>query len=139
MNQAYAVSLDWGGDWILDPVSGKLTLSTGFEMMRQFILRRLLTNPKKNPVSQVVTIPDYLFHPEYGLGIGTYVGERVTQKFMTDLSQSIIEGIRSEPGVLTSPPPQVQITSSPSGLVQIFAVFYSTLGVQSVIGLQMQG
>jgi hypothetical protein len=51
-----------GGDLSLSP-TGSLSTVEGIERGKQRILRRLITNPG-----------DYLFHPEYGAGLGRYVG-----------------------------------------------------------------
>jgi hypothetical protein len=54
-----------GGDLSLSP-TGDLSTVSGMERGKQRILRRLITNPG-----------DYLFHPEYGAGLGRYVGALV--------------------------------------------------------------
>jgi hypothetical protein len=51
-----------GGDLSLSP-TGSLSPVSGIERGKQRVLRRLITNPG-----------DYLFHPEYGAGLGQYVG-----------------------------------------------------------------
>ncbi|MDQ0124712.1 hypothetical protein J2W17_003666 [Pseudomonas lini] len=51
-----------GGDLALSP-TGSLSPVEGLDRGKQRILRRLITNPG-----------DYLFHPEYGAGLGRYVG-----------------------------------------------------------------
>lgn len=51
-----------GDDLSLSP-TGSLSTVEGIERGKQRILRRLITNPG-----------DYLFHTEYGAGLGRYVG-----------------------------------------------------------------
>jgi hypothetical protein len=51
-----------GDDFSLSP-TGSLSPVEGLDRGKQRILRRLITNPG-----------EYLFHPEYGAGLGRYVG-----------------------------------------------------------------
>lgn len=57
-----------GDDLSLSP-TGSLSPIEGIERGKQRILRRLVTNPGGPNAS-----PDYIFHPEYGAGLGRYVG-----------------------------------------------------------------
>ncbi len=55
-------TLVWGGDLTTSP-TGDLGTSTGGALGQQRVLRRLLSNMK-----------DDVWHPEYGGGLGQYVG-----------------------------------------------------------------
>ncbi|MCB8881717.1 phage tail protein [Acidisoma cellulosilytica] len=58
----YDLSLDWSGDLSLSPTGG-LELSTGANLTRQRLIRRLLTNPG-----------DLLEDLTYGAGLAQYIG-----------------------------------------------------------------
>ena len=62
-----------GGDLSLSP-TGDLSTVSDMERGKQRILRRLITNPG-----------DYLFHPEYGAGLGQYVGALMNVPEITGL------------------------------------------------------
>ncbi|MDY7559975.1 phage tail protein [Pseudomonas sp. CCC3.2] len=85
-----------GGDLSLSP-TGSLSTVSGIERGKQRILRRLITNPR-----------DYLFHPEYGAGLGQYVGA------LTNIPQiiSLIRGqILLEDCVAETPNPVISVSS----------------------------
>lgn len=86
-----------GGDLTLSPTGG-LSPAEGVLRGKQRILRRLLTNPG-----------DYLFHPEYGAGLGRYVGALMNVAEIT----ALIRGqVQMEEGVSASPAPQITVTPS---------------------------
>jgi len=84
-----------GGD--LDSSStGDLRTATGCERTKQRILRRLLTNPG-----------EYLFHPDFGAGLGRKVGETVKPVEWRTL---IIGQMMLEEAVDRTPPPVVRLS-----------------------------
>jgi hypothetical protein len=90
-----------GGD--LDGSStGDLRTPSGGERGKQRILRRLLTNPG-----------DYVFHPEYGAGLGKKVGETVKPGEW----KSLISGqMLLEESVSSQPPPVVRLALIEGGV-----------------------
>ncbi len=86
-----------GGDLSRSP-TGSLSPVEGIERGKQRILRRLITNPG-----------DYLFHPEYGAGLGRYVGALTN----TPEIIALIRGqIRLEDCVAKKPAPVIAVSSS---------------------------
>jgi len=86
-----------GDDLSLSP-TGSLSPVEGMERGKQRILRRLITNPG-----------DYIFHPEYGAGLGRYVGA------LTNIPEiiSLIRGqILLEDCVMKKPAPVISVTPS---------------------------
>lgn len=90
-----------GGD--LEPSStGDLRTALGSVRTKQRILRRLLTNPG-----------DYLFHPEYGAGLGKKVGEAVQPGEW----KALISGqMLLEEAVAHYPPPVVKLVLIEGGV-----------------------
>lgn len=90
-----------GSDLSTSP-TGDLSTVSGIERGKQRILRRLLTNPG-----------DYLFEPDYGAGLGRYVGASVN----TTEIVALIEGqLRLEACVAQSPAPVVSVQRTNSTL-----------------------
>lgn len=90
-----------GGD--LDSSStGDLRTASAGNRTKQRILRRLLTNPG-----------DYLFHPEYGAGLGKKIGEAV----ISGEWKALISGqMLLEEAVASHPPPVVNLTQIEGGV-----------------------
>nr|WP_199065128.1 hypothetical protein [Chromobacterium sp. ASV5] len=93
-----------GGDLSTSP-TGDLSLVAGLERGKQRVLRRLLTNPG-----------DYVFHPEYGAGLGRYVGQIINVPQLTGL----IRGqMLQEACVGNSPPPAVTVRARDDGTLAV--------------------
>lgn len=90
-----------GGDLSTSP-SGDYRPVSGTEKGKQRVLRRLLTNPG-----------DYLFHPDYGAGLGQKVGQN------PNLGEwkALIKGqMLLESCVATSPTPVINLTIITGGV-----------------------
>lgn len=80
---------------------------------QQRILRRLLTNPREVLGSGEVLPPDYIFHPEYGAGLGRKVGDVLDVPKIT----ALIRGqILMEASVAKNPEPQIIVQEIQSGI-----------------------
>jgi hypothetical protein len=90
-----------GDDLSLSP-TGSLSPVEGIERGKQRILRRLITNPG-----------DYLFHPEYGAGLGRYVGALMN---IPEIISLIRGQILLEDCVSKQPPPVIAVTPSNDSL-----------------------
>jgi phage baseplate assembly protein W len=82
---------------------GDLALAEGPALGRQRVLRRLLTNPG-----------DYIWHPEYGAGLGRFVGQPAAAARIRAVVRS---QILREPAVARSPEPSVEVTDTGDGRV----------------------
>ena len=107
----------WGGDLNLSATGG-LLLADSVELSKQAILRRLLTNPAQYDTNGNVTVPgDYLWHPEYGAGLPSYIGRTLDEPAITALIRS---QMYLEASVLHDPEPVISLRQIPNGLsVQI--------------------
>jgi hypothetical protein len=94
--------LPWGTDLLVGP-TGDIALVSGTVYGSQRVLRRLLTNS-----------PDYIWHTDYGAGLGKFVGN-------ADSPPAIEGTIRSqitlESSVAQAPSPAIVISVDPAGLV----------------------
>lgn len=90
-----------GGD--LDTSStGDVRTASASDRVKQRILRRLLTNPG-----------DYLFHPQYGAGLGKKIGEAVRPGEW----KALISGqMLLEEAVASHPPPLVRLKHIEGGI-----------------------
>jgi hypothetical protein len=86
--------------------SGDLLIADGTLESQQRILRRLLTNPQA-----------YIWHPEYGAGLPSKIGQPLNQAEMNTL---ITSQMYREESVSQNPAPNIITDAIPNGLnVQI--------------------
>jgi hypothetical protein len=88
-----AIVCDWGGDLSIGP-SGDIAVAPAHVEINQRIVRRLLTNPG-----------DYIWHTDYGAGLGKYVGEPYSPELVEG---TILNQLRYESLIASSPLPLVQ-------------------------------
>lgn len=93
---------EFGTDFAASP-TGDLALAAGAALGRQRVLRRLLTNPG-----------DYIWQPEYGAGLGRFVG----QPAATERIRAVVRSqIFREPAVARSPEPAIEVRAGDDGRV----------------------
>lgn len=88
---------EFGNDLSLNSV-GDIEQSEGAELAAQSIIRRLLTNPG-----------EYIWHPEYGAGIGRFVGENLSTANFDEIKNTIVSQMLMEETVAKSPLPQITL------------------------------
>lgn len=93
----YTVSNNFGNDLSFSATNDLQTVTLQ-DRSKQRVLRRLLTNPG-----------DYIQHPEYGAGLGRYVGEFFTDTLINDVKSKIQSQLFLEDTVSKTPPPQIKI------------------------------
>lgn len=99
--------LDWNSDLLLTP-SGSIQMATGWDMVRQRIIRHLITNPAQRLPDGTLTPPDYIFHTDYGVGLGKMVGQAFDPAFQAVLERRITRAVLQDSAVDSSAPPSVQ-------------------------------
>lgn len=123
-----AIFLEWGGDFITTP-SGSIQVAVGWDQIRQRIVRRVITNPAEQLPSGVFTPPDYIFHPTYGLGLGSMVDQDLSDDFISQLEGRITAGVLADSQVNQSFTPQFQYyNQSVSSLIVVATVMASGVG-----------
>lgn len=90
-----------GDDLSVSP-TGDVQQVEGLEQTSQRILRRLLTNPG-----------DYIWHPNYGAGLGQKIGTVLDARAITAL---ITSQIFLEDNVARSPAPVISVTPIANGI-----------------------
>jgi len=96
------LSHEFGADLLAGP-TGDLAVAEGAAQGRQRVLRRLLTNPG-----------DYIWQPEYGAGLGRFVGSPAAPERIRAVVRS---QIFREPAVARSPEPVVEVQADGQGRV----------------------
>mgnify|MGYP000849634676 CR=1 FL=1 len=96
------LSHEFGADIVAGP-TGDLALAEGVALVRQRLLRRLLTNPG-----------DYIWPPQYGAGLGRFVGQPASAARIRAVVRS---QIFREPAVARSPEPVVDVRAGDDGRV----------------------
>ena len=94
----------WSGD-LSASSGGDLATVTGSEAGQQRVLRRLLTNPG-----------DYVWQPDYGAGLGSYVGGPVSS---ATIAATIRSQMYKEPSVAHDPEPVIDVQAGPGGAVYV--------------------
>ena len=90
----YDIFHEWRNDLVVDS-NGDLAISTGSDVIRQRIFRRLLTNPG-----------DYLWSLDYGGRLAQFVG---TPANTSDIEAIVRTQLELEAAVPITPAPQVHI------------------------------
>lgn len=90
----------WFGDDVQFDVNGDLETVDGSLYTKQRIVKRLLTVPGS-----------YLWQPDYGAGVGQYIGQNLTPDLYQLLQGLIISQVLKESAVAQNPKPTVKITS----------------------------
>lgn len=96
------LSHEFGADLVAGP-TGDLALAQGSPLGRQRVLRRLLTNPG-----------DYIWQPDYGAGLGRFVGTPAAPERIRAVVRS---QIFRERAVARSPEPVVEVRADEAGRV----------------------
>ena len=96
------LSHEFGADLVVGS-TGDIALAEGAALGRQRVLRRLLTNPG-----------DYIWQPEYGAGLGRFVGAPAAPERIRAVVRS---QIFRERAVARSPEPVVEVRADEAGRV----------------------
>lgn len=111
--------LDWNGDFILTP-NGSIQMAVGWDLVRQRIVRNMLTNSAEQLPDGSFSRADYVFDPAYGNNGGELVDQTPTRTFMRDFERRVRAACLAEAEVDSSVPPVVTVTIAPPNLCRIF-------------------
>ena len=96
---------EWGGDLIVTP-NGGIQSAVGWDNVRQRIIRSLITNSAQRLPDGSTTAPDYIYHPSYGIGCGSLVGQNPTPQYISGLvgriNQAVLQDVAVDPGSVPS-------------------------------------
>lgn len=93
--------------------AGTVPLSSGAELSKQAVCRRLLTNPGS-----------YIWHPEYGAGIGRFVGQALSAEKSEEIRNLIISQMYLEETVARNPEPVINFSVPELNIFQCDILYY---------------
>lgn len=103
----------WYGNDISESSTGDLGSVTGVTKGRQRVLRRLLTNPAETSPEGDQLPPDYIWHPDYGAGLGRFIGRAGQQ---VEAVGRIRSQMLMESCVAQEPAPEISVQFLSDGL-----------------------
>lgn len=123
MSNAIEASLIYGGDLSLMS-NGDIALSQDIpngiaQATFERALRIILTSPTVYDGRTPVSPPDDLFHPTFGSGVKTAIGEPYTNSLVQGIQSRISAALSSDQYIATNPPPKVVWTQLAIGTYQI--------------------
>lgn len=129
--------LDFGTDLNFAP-NGDVQLATGSTLTNQRLARRFFTNPQQtNTSGNPIARADYIFHPEYGAGLGRYVeslGNSVTQR---QIELLMAGQARLESAVAPLPLPTASSAFKPTGELDVSLRYATRDGNQVQTGFSL--
>src|SRR5271167_3843006 len=108
----------WGNDLALAS-TGDLATSDGIDQATQRIIRRLMTNPG-----------DYMWHPDYGAGLPSFIGNAVQPATMISAIKS---QLFLEASVARVPAPKITATIQPDLISVNIAYFAAETGAPMLL------
>jgi hypothetical protein len=120
--------LEWGNAFALTS-TGSLQLASGWDEVRQRILRRLLTTPQLVSLDGSPIPAEYIFDPAYGVGLRQRVGGLLGQRELQVLRQQVLQAVLQDPGVDQSQMPFILVR--PSGPYAVSVLIEVTLATGS--------
>jgi hypothetical protein len=130
------IYLDWNSDFVLD-ATGDLSVAQdsiySAEATTQRLIRTLLTSPRiKASNGQYISVPDDLFNPDFGAGLRAAVDMGFSPKNIAALQTLIFSEIIKDPGVQTTPSPNVNIQLQPGGQTCTLNITFTSVTSQLV-------
>ena len=101
----------WGGDLAPSP-TGDIATAIGPMQTQQRVLKRLLTNPG-----------DYIWHPGYGAGLASFVGQPASTSRIAAVVRS---QIFKEAAVARTPEPVIDVQQDHAGTVYVHIRYADT-------------
>jgi hypothetical protein len=128
--------LDWNGDFIVTP-SGSIQTATGWDRVRQRIVRRIISVSAKIQPDGTFTIASNIFAQTFGVGLGELVDQAFSQNFEAELQRRIAQGVLEDQDIDSTVPPSVVFQRpNPAALVIVIGVTLKT-GQPGTISIQI--
>lgn len=108
--------LEWGEDLVLNQ-NGSLMMATGWDQIKQRIIRRILTNCTMRLQDGTPVLAGYIFDKDYGLSTRRLLGEPHDTSYRKKLEQKLTQGVKVDNGVDPSRPPIIQFSLEQGGHV----------------------
>ena len=103
----------WSGDIALSNYND-IAMVDGLDETNQRVLRRLLTNPG-----------EYIWHPDYGAGLGKYVGTALNDEIRYEMQQLIVGQMYLESDVGKNPAPTVALSQNSIDEIVCTIIYYN--------------
>ena len=128
------LALMLGEDLVISGMGG-LAMVAGWEQVKQRILRRLFTNPAFTRADGQPIPADYIFDPEYGIGVNTLIGEPQDSDFRNRLRLAVNSAVLVDQSVDATSPPEVELykTGDPHVLIVKIIVTLRSLQKRELI------
>lgn len=121
--------LEWNGDLVLTP-NGSVLMASGWDEVRERIIRRFLTNSALPLPDGSTTPPDYVFSPSYGLGAGALIDQNPDQMFRQNFTRRMREAVVADAATDPGSLPSISLTTPMIGAIQIY------VGINLISGQQ---
>lgn len=128
--------LEWNGDLVLNS-AGSVQMAVGWDMVRERIIRRFLTNSSIALPDGTSTPPDYIFSPLYGLGAGALIDENPDASFRANLNRRMREAVVADSATAPGALPSIAITTPAIGFVQVFVTVQLISGEQGSFAINL--
>lgn len=113
-----SIYLEYGQDFVVNPKGG-LQTAVGWDEIRQSVIRFLLTCRQQLEASGITVYADYIWHPDYGLGLPAFVGELLSDKAKSEIERLCKAAVAANPAITKHPKAKVLINQEQHNL-QIF-------------------
>jgi hypothetical protein len=128
--------LEWGQGLTLT-TNGSLQLATGWDAVRQLILRRLLTSPQQIAEDGTPIPADYIYDPTYGVGVRQRIGGLVGQRDLEVLRQQVLQGVMLDSGVDPDHLPTIVMQQFPQGMVAVYIEVVLATGERGQVSIAL--
>ena len=99
--------LEWNDDLKITP-SGSVQMASDWDIVRQRIIRRIITNSAQELPDGTFTPPDYVWDPSFGIGLGSMVDQPFNAALISRLEAAITRGVLLDAAVESSIPPSIK-------------------------------
>lgn len=120
--------LELGQDLIFDE-NGEVAAAEDFDLVRQYFLRLLMTNPLIVQGGFIVP-PDLVFAPSFGVGCRGLLGLNRTVQVLKNIYAKIQTAIALTPEIATSPAPIIAVQSLGEHGIQTYIDVWLSSGQQ---------
>ena len=117
---------DWNADMIVTP-SGSIQTATGWDRVRQRIIRRIISTSAQIQPDGTFTIASNIFAQTFGVGLGVLVDQAFNENFQAELQRRIAQGVLEDEDVDSTVPPSVVFQRpNPATLVIVIGLVLKT-------------
>lgn len=101
--------LEYNSDLVVTP-NGSVQFATGWDHVRQRIVRRVVTNSAQALPDGSTTPPDYIFDPSFGDGLAALVDQDISAQYLQTLTAKIRNGVLADEAVSPGTPPAITVS-----------------------------